>query len=367
MKKFAAVLLVLIICAGVCSCGQKSDPQAQSTTQATTSPAKKVADVSEIKKRLKLENFRGSALVTKDSKPLMKLNSGKTAVKKGSPITENTAFCVASVTKQFTAVAVLQLKEKGLLSLDDTIDLYFPDYKLGKKNTIHNLLSMRSGIPDYIYEDNKTKKKFGVRSKHDYKQNRKGIEKWILSQKLVFEPGKDYQYSNSNYFLLAAIVEQVSGMGWGKYVRTHFFNPLGMTRSGFLETYKISKKTFALPIKGKSAEFMNIKGAMFGTANIVSTASDLEKWLDAVEFGKLISDESVQQMTTSYTHDPDRSYGYGYGLMLSDNDVFYTTGAITSYNAFAAIDRTTHHHVILLTNYSSDVAFLGRDILPKIG
>lgn len=368
MKKFTAVLLVLIICLGsLCACSEQKPMQTETDASTVAETEPKKTGVSDFKKIIKLNNYKGEVYITKDSKPVFKCGTGKTANSKGTKINEKTAFCIASVTKQFTAAAILQLREKGLLSLDDTIDLYFPDYKQGKKITIHNLLSMRSGIPDYIYEDNDVKAKFKVKKHANYKKNRRQIEKWIFRQKLVFTPDKYMQYSNSNYLLLAEIVEQVSGMGWGKYIRKHFFNPLGMKHSGFLETYNKKRKNFAWPLKGIAAEYLSYNGASFGTGDIISTAKDLAKWLDALDGGQVLSKESFKLMTTSYSNDADLAHGYGYGLMISDSGRYFHTGAITSYNSLVAVDKTTRCHLIMLTNTNAgNLETLARKFLTAL-
>lgn len=114
---------------------------------------------------------------------------------------------IASLTKQFTAVAVMQLVEEGKLSLDDTIDKYFPSYKYGKKITVKNLLTMTAGIKDYINKDGDTNTyaysesqlEYKVSAENSAKKNKKAVMDWILDQELNFEPDEKYMYSNSAY------------------------------------------------------------------------------------------------------------------------------------------------------------------------
>ena len=354
MKKLTSFLLILVIVAGALSaCSEKPVLQTETVPESTTAPEKKQETPAEIKKQFKLADFRGEAYVTRDSKPVFKFSRGKTAAKNGSAIDENTAFCIASATKQFTAAAILRLKEKGLLSLDDTIDLYFPDYKLGKKNTIHNLLAMRSGIPDYTNEEAELKK-CGVKRNGKYKPNRSAVRKWILSQKLNFKPGKYYQYSNSNYILLSEIVEQVSGMNYGTYLRKQFFKPLEMTGTGFIESYDKKSRNFAKPLKESTRSELYYRGVNFGSGNIISTAADLAKWLDALDGGQVVNPESFKEMTSSYTTEGSMEFGYGYGLMIENTDTYFHLGGIGSYSSFVMVDKATKNHIIILSNTTSE-------------
>lgn len=369
MKRLTSVLLVLIMCVSALSaCSGAPVKQTESVTESVTATARPKAKLSELKKKIDLAYFKGITLITKDGETVLNYSTGKTAATNGKKVDENTAFCIASVTKQFTAAAIMLLKEKGLLSLDDTIDLYFPDYKLGKKNTIHNLLSMRSGIPDYIHEEAALKAKYGVKKHNRYRPNRAGVEKWIFDQKLEFKPGKYYQYSNSNYLLLTEIVEQVSGMNYGAYLRKHFFKPLNMTSSGFIESYDKKSDKFAKPLREVGNEAMSYRGVAFGAGNVISTAADLAKWLDALDGGQVVNAESFKEMTTTYTTEADQAFGYGYGMMIENADRYFHLGNIPSYSSYVAVDKKSHLHLVMLTNADDDnIETLGNTLLIELG
>lgn len=128
------------------------------------------------------------------------------------------------------------LLDQGKLSVNDTIDKYFPEYEYASQFTIHNLLSMRSGIIDYTNGNPDIFELFS-----DTDDTRKVIFDWIYSQELDFEPDDTWRYSNSNFYLLSDIVEQVSGMKYADIVQTNIFDELSMINTGFMTILHLVK------------------------------------------------------------------------------------------------------------------------------
>lgn len=150
----------------------------------------------------------------------------------GSAIDGNTSFCVASISKQFTAVAILQLAEQGKLSLEDNIKNYFPEYKADfyEKIQIKHLLSHSSGIPDARDRSNEERSIFA---------NEEYVMQYLPGLELInFEPGTEYEYINPTFLMLGSIVEKVSGMPFTEYVKENIFIPAGMDHSLFFEADK---------------------------------------------------------------------------------------------------------------------------------
>lgn len=148
--------------------------------------------------------FSGSVLVAKGDKILLSKGYGMANYELDVPNTPRTKFRLASITKQFTAMAIMQLQERGLLSVDDKLIKYIPKYPNGDKITVHHLLTHSSGIPDYeTYPDFK-QKRVEARTLEQH------IE-WIKQKPIDFQPGERYHYSNSGYILLSYIIEKVSG------------------------------------------------------------------------------------------------------------------------------------------------------------
>ena len=239
MKKILAIVLSAVIICAASGCGSKSadsksdSAQTASAGDATTAQTAPEATAvtadpavpANVEETLRLNEFEGVVYAVEDGKPVVSFAKG--TLENGSAITLDSPLPVGSVSKQFCAAAILLLQDQGKLNVKDTLDKFYPDYAEGKKLTLHNLLSMRSGIPELTEESGDF-----VRMENTEEQNVAEIKKWIFSQPLMFEPDDSYVYTNTNYFLLADVVEQVSGKKYVDFLRESFFTPLGMTHTG---------------------------------------------------------------------------------------------------------------------------------------
>ncbi len=169
----------------------------------------------------KLNRFSGAVLIALKGKPVLSKGYGLANYELQVPITVRTKFRLGSLTKAFTAAAVLQLEEKGLLQLEDPLSRFFPDYPSAEKIKIHHLLTHTSGIPSF------TSLKEYSRFKLNATTPLKTIE-FFKPQPLSFEPGTNFAYSNSGYILLTAIIEKVSGRSYADYLRENIFLPLNL-------------------------------------------------------------------------------------------------------------------------------------------
>ncbi len=172
--------------------------------------------------------FSGVVLVTKNVKTVCEAAKGTENKFSNKKITADTKFCIGSVSKQFAAAAILLLRQDGQLSVDDKLSKYFPDYRYGNELTIRHLLDMRSGIREFYdveyIDDAFTELPTGelrglITNDNTVEENREILEDWLLRQPLEFEPDTAFEYSNSNYFLLARIVEIVSGQSYNEFLR----------------------------------------------------------------------------------------------------------------------------------------------------
>ena len=188
--------------------------------------------------------FEGVAIAVKDGKLISRYAAGVADYESYAPITEDSLFCVGSLAKQFTATCILMLEERGKLSVNDALGKYFPECPYGDDVTLRNLLTMRSGIAEFYetYNDGYSQNEIPagtlaetVTNENTAEDNRNQLEQWLFAQPLVFEPGSQCVYTNSNYFLLARLVERLSGRSYEDFVRANIFEPLGMTSSGFID------------------------------------------------------------------------------------------------------------------------------------
>jgi D-alanyl-D-alanine carboxypeptidase len=278
--------------------------------------------------------------VIKDGKPVLVKSYGSANLELHVPVSNNSVLRIGSVTKQFTAVALLLLAEEGKVSLQDKLSKYYPKFPRANDITLDEMLHHTSGIFNYTSEPN-----FAV----DGMIHRSTDEMVEFIGKLPktqdFEPGTDWSYSNSGYFILGGIVEKASGAPLAKVFRTRFFTPLGMTHTALDdETEIVSGRangySGSAPGKFENAAFisMTIPG---GAGSIRSTASDLTKWNAALFGGKILKPASLAAMLTpgkltngentgvamakmmaaaGAPSDPSAKQEYGYALFLSQDE-----------------------------------------------
>lgn len=249
-------------------------------------------------------------LVTQDGKTLLRKAYGLADVAGKVAMHPDMSLRIGSVTKQFTAVAILMLMEEGKLSLSDPVTKFLPDYPAqGKGVTIEHLLTHTSGVVSYT-----GKKDFYANIARDY-----SVPQMIASfqnDPLEFTPGARYVYSNSGYFLLGAIIEKLSGVSYGKFVEQRIFIPLGMAHTA----YEGMERKPAMRAIGhtKSDTGFTLADAMsmsqpFSAGALVSTVDDLARWDAAITVGKLLSKASWARAHTAYTFNDGTRSNYAYG------------------------------------------------------
>lgn len=272
--------------------------------------------VDNIYSSLKGKDYPGIAvLVAEEGKVLYKKGFGYADVKNKIPVTPDTKFRIGSVTKQFTAAAILKLQEKNLLSVNDKLSKFIPDFPKGDEVTIHQLLTHTSGIHSYTGES-------------DFVDR---VTKTISPDSLVaeikrdaydFKPGEKMMYNNSGYFLLGYIISKVSGKTYENYLKETFFDPLKMENTG-VHYAGISLKNEAKgysKVNNKYDEALNWDMSWAGAAGAMySTVDDLLKWNEALYNGKVLSQASLKAAQTPaiLSTGEQPAMQYGYGLMFS--------------------------------------------------
>ncbi|MCG8413933.1 MAG: beta-lactamase family protein [Pseudomonadales bacterium] len=273
------------------------------------------AQIEDIVERYSSErNFHGSLLVANSDGILYQSSRGAANYEWGIPNSADTKFRLGSLTKAFTSVLVFQLVQEGTLSLDGTISDYLPLYRedTGEQVTIHHLLNHTSGIPDIPeeIEDEIVRDYFSV---NDFLTE-------FGSGDLQSPPGSDYSYSNVGYFILGAILEEVSGMSYGELINSKIFEPLDMNDSGLdLHSTILDKRASGYELvedELRNAHYIDM--AMFlSFGGLYSTVEDLYKWERSLHTEELISNQMKQIM---YTHRNNRPTGYANGWFLNSED-----------------------------------------------
>lgn len=258
-----------------------------------------------------------AVLIARDGTRLLEKGYGLAQVEARIPVSCDTRFRIGSITKQFTAAAVLKLQEQGKLSIGDTISKYIQDWPKGGEVTLRHLLNHSSGVHNYT-------------SKPGFQTNvvvATALGTLISSFKddpYDFNPGDKFHYSNSGYVLLGHIIERVTGETYAAYLRKTFFEPLGMTNTGVYPSGgALAKEALGYAYEkgtvGRSVDWDMSNVAAAG--NLYSTPSDLFLWNEALFHGKVLSTESIRAaFTVGMLAGDDPAYpedtGYGFGWTI---------------------------------------------------
>jgi CubicO group peptidase (beta-lactamase class C family) len=255
-----------------------------------------------------------AVLVTKDGEVLLRKGYGLAELELSVPIEPDMVFRIGSVTKQFTAAAILLLEQQGKLSVQDDIRKHLPDYPTGGRTIrIEHLLTHTSGIRSYT-----DMQAFWERMRDDLTVDE--LIATFRDEPLGFEPGEKYAYNNSGYVLLGAIIEKASGKSYEAFLRENIFEPLEMSRSYYGSASRIIPGR-AQGYGGANGEFANAEYLSmtlpYAAGSLLSTVDDLAKWDRALYGTKLLSGASLDKWWKPYRIASGESTHYGYGWSLS--------------------------------------------------
>jgi CubicO group peptidase (beta-lactamase class C family) len=251
--------------------------------------------------RLSNEGYSGSVLVARNGNTVLEKGYGLADRERNIRNTSMTLFNVASVAKVFTAAAILQLEEKGKLRTSDKISKYLGAFPKEKSEaTIHHLLTHTSGL---VVKG----------AALDY-SSRKTFIQSIKDRPQASRPGEKYQYLNAGYSLLAAIVEEASGLTFEKYLGRYIFRPAGMTSTGYIWEARFDNAPVAIGYRGDKLASLRPEPretdvwASRGPEGLLTTVGDLYKWIKALRKNKILSTRAKTKMFTAYVGDE----GYGW-------------------------------------------------------
>lgn len=381
----------------MCGCNSGEESETEPATQATTAPAtvapttaapatKDSADgqgynyvaikkksgeiISQFDKIVEAKNFNGIIYMKLGNDFEYLSSKGAANSNKHIDISINTRFYIGGITKQFTAAAVLMLSEKKKLSLDDTLDKYFPDYEAGGKVTVKQLLNMTSGINTYVlHNDITTPSNYligdldeKVKEDNSAKENKELILDWIFSQKLIFAPGTKFDESESNYFLLGEIIEQASGMSYADYLKTAIFAPLGMGSSNF----EPDEKMALAYDKAANTKSLNYKGVGYSAFGMISNVSDLLKWTDGLLNNQVLAPASFKLMFSNQVSGiKDNKISYGFGVKMNGKTAFIN-GKYDAFGSILSYNTDKSEIFVSLTNYTASDNKAVRDNFKKV-
>ena len=257
--------------------------------------------------------------------------TGKANIELDVPIKLEHKFRIGSLTKQFTAIGIMILEERGKLSLSDSIQKYIPNFPVKKYTiTIEHLLTHTSGIKSYTVPEIMNEKFMRLYHHPD------SLVKSFSGFPLEFEPGSKFSYSNSGYHLLGLIIENVSGMSYASFIQKEIFDKAGMKNSRTDSHQEIIKNRISGydPFIGPvNAQFIDMS-IPYSAGNILSTVSDLNLWYKALFSYEIVKKETLIRAHTPYTLSSGKisSYGFGWGVdTLQGQPVITHSGGIPGF------------------------------------
>jgi len=311
--------------------------------------------------------LNGNVLIAEKGKVIYKKSFGLSNETTKEKLNENSIFELASVSKQFTAMAIVILKENGKLNYDDKIAKFIPELSNYKNITIRNLLNHTGGLPDYMELMDTVFDKSKIATNKD-------IISMFTNQnpKILFEPNTKYEYSNTGYAILASIIEKISGMTYGDYLNKVIFKPLKM-KNTFVYTrryaprkinnyaygyvYSDSLKKYLLPEDIEETKMVVWLDGIVGDGTVNSTTNDLLKWDRALYTNKLISNSSSKEiLTAGELNDKSKTkYGFGWGI---DNNVNFGklashSGSWPGYVTYIERHIDNDKTIIILQNHNN--------------
>lgn len=304
------------------------------------------------------EHFIGGVLVMRDGRLLHASGYGLASSRRWNDV--NTEFHVGSITKEFTAAAIMQLVEQGVLGLDSPINIYLPsNYRSDKWNsvTVHHLLSHTSGIPNYAV----VRGYYRVKDGFCPPETIDGMVKEAMGKDLEFDPGSKYSYSDLGYTLLGIIIENQTHVSYGEYIKTRVLDPMGMTSSrihvvGHAHTeYEAEGFRWDTQRREHVPDDVVSLPSTAPDGGLITTLGDFAKWARIFGDGEqsILSQRSIQRMSNPQAHIGNGGPldSMGYGLYVGDRLIGHG-GRVVGFSSQFVYDRQTR---TLIAVFSNDV------------
>ena len=310
--------------------------------------------------QVKINEFSGVVLVTAKDKVIYKKAFGYADREWKIPTTIDTKFEIGSLTKQFTAAAILQLAEQKKLFLDDKLSIWFPGYPKGDSVSLHMLLNHTSGITDYTSLPN-------FYELHTLPLAEDSVIALFKNQPYKFSPGTHWSYSNSNYFLLGCIIEKVSGKTFADFLYDNIIKKAALTNTvvNRLDSVLVFRaKGYSKHEHGdwKNADYFSMEFP-FSAGSLISTASDLYKWQAALLNAKIISPPMLAKMTTPYFNN------YAYGVSVDSFNHYLRIahgGGIAGFTSCLGVFPAKNISIVVLSNNDCNSEQIGNEIAAAL-
>lgn len=351
-------LPLLALSSGTTALGQTNLPAASAAAAAKPSQPPGAARLTKLAHEYmsgaeQHEQFLGSVMIARRGKPVFVRSYGQASIELGVPNRRETRFAIASITKQFTAVAIMRLREAGKVNLDDSICRHFDDCPVAwQPVTLRHLLAHTSGIANISGLEGWDER---IGRIPDTPQ---GLLRHVREMPLQFAPGSRFRYSNTGYHLLGLVIEKHAGLPYGRYLAQEFFAPLGMTASGLLDDHSIipnratgyywKANAFSLPLS-------EYAGHAYAAGGIYSTVDDLLRWANALNSDRLLPAAARREMEAPGKGD----YGLGFELgALNGHRHVGHAGSMPGFSTYLARFPEDDVTIVVLSN--SDPASANR-------
>ncbi|GAB2520276.1 serine hydrolase domain-containing protein [Spirosoma aerophilum] len=395
MNRFWSWVSLLVLVGVGVSCGQDqknlnqsaralrncADEQSLTTSQQNAireqiNADEKTRKIEEIFRQKVRGGLNGNVLVAQKGMVLYKkcFGLGHFERNQRDTLVDDSKFQLASLSKTFTAVGTLKLIEAGKISFDDTIQKFYPDFPY-HGITVRNLLSHRSGLPNYQYAfDDSMKVNFYKREK-PYPSNAT-IMHWFATVKPTPKPynipGRGFSYSNTNYMVLASIIEKATGQSYEAFIHKNIFEPLGM------------HQTFVATTKNDSINHHRTAGYQWnrripkdyyddvvGDKGIYSTTGDLFRWYRALNGDCLLPKKMLAEafIPRSFEKKGAKNYGYGFRMMLNDTkqpEYIYHSGWWKGYNTMFWFSPKDEYVIIILGNRYNTTVYQVKELIEVL-
>ncbi|WP_088014934.1 serine hydrolase domain-containing protein [Gottfriedia acidiceleris] len=335
IPSFLTVLLISPLCSFIRNKGSsKVTVLHHSTMNKVDFTKNQNKNAREIDRYLQQIHFNGVVLVKKSEENVLKKGYGYRDISNKLQNTPNTYYPIGSISKFFVSTSLMQLNEEGKISFNDPISKYVPNFPNGSKLTLFHLISHTSGIK-------RQKELFNLISSTN-------LIKEIVKSNVHYKPSNKWDYNDTNYILLAYVIEKITGISYGEYIKTHIFDKVNMTEIG--QGNDFYKKTnhalgYSLIQSKNNPEQLQIPNFdyLLGCGDIYSTVSGLQKMDEALISNKLILGKSLTQFIKPHQHH------YAYGI-YNKGKYLYNHGVVPGINCMNVFDPVSKTYVIVFSN-----------------
>lgn len=300
------------------------------------------------------KGFNGTVLVTKYDQVIYKGAFGYADFSRKDTLTTQTAFQLASVSKQFTAMAIMMLQEQGKLSYDDSVQQFIPNFPY-KGITIRQLLTHRSGLSNYTYFSDELWSDRRVPITNEDVLNLMEVHK----PQVYYQPNTHFDYSNTGYALLASIAEKASGVPFATFLQEEIFTPLQMMNT-FTFNPELATQTGRVATgytSGKRKRNPDYLDTVLGDKGVYSTVEDLYKWDQALYTQKLVKRKTLEEAFAGSRPEKKKDEDYGFGWRIrqveSGDTVVYHGGLWHGFNTYLLRNPKDHSAIIVLSNQTN--------------